>query len=591
MSSGSMEGRNVPLIIPLSSARRGWKPAERTISDVPPIIWNNKIEQQQQQQQDEEQDDDTPHGESFSSVGVNRRSYCCGVCKKRESRYTCPRCKVHYCSIECYNNHSSSTSSSSTLSCTEDFYKDKVSVHMKLESLEQQAKTRRILNRYHHHQHHSPLLHGSLFTEEEDDRTGTDKGFYDIYDDDDDDNDEVVKDGELSLVDEEALYGVLSKLERLEKDDDDDGKNNNYTIRDDCIATQILNNLLPPSLKLRFDKDLRDGTIQDLLLERWYPWWRKELISKEDLDEEEEENGVETIKQITTTKLSSRYDNNTLDGKLLKVPDFGGLHKGGSSLSSTQQEMLLFNLIEILYATCWTLRLYHGLVNASTNEPVEAATTLVAASTVLGRDERFVDLSQVLTHCTSSSTGSYGRYHTTQPQQQQKQLVGVGCNCHWTVLVEDVALLVSTHRTVGRTLLEASDMLKCACKELKSRISTAGEKGRYPKGDDSTIHTNLRLIRKKVQYFLSWTQYTTTRNLFGDHLKGTVLAWKDERMTTLGTEQYDNDPGVNKETVMQSFDLQLPSTTWSLASKHAQKDLAQCPSEIQIVEVQSRRLQ
>lgn len=421
---------------------------------------------------------------------------------------------------------------------------------MKLESLGQRDKTMTLLNRYHANVGCPHPRHGSLSAGE--DRTDIDNG-------NDDDEEEEEEGSDLSiLLEEEALYEVLSKLERSEKDDVD------------SIPSQILNNLLPPSLKFMFEKDLRDGKVQELLLERWHPWWRKELVlSKEDVHEEDSDG---TIGNKTTTQLS-RCDN-TLDGRILLVPNFGRLHKGGASISKT----LLFNLVEILYATCWTLRLYHGIANASKNEPVEAATTLVAASTVLGRDARFVDLSQVLTHCTASSTGCYGH--------QRNHQLGVGCNSHWTVLVEDVALLVATHRTVGRTLLEASDMIKGACKQLRTTVRPV-EKGKCTDGDDSTMLTNFRQIRKKIEFFLSWSQYTPTTDLFGDNLKGEILTWKDEWMA-LGMEQDDEDQVITQETVMRSLDLQFPSTT-SSPSKQAQKDLTQPPCDIS--EVQSRRLQ
>mmetsp|Transcript_123833 Transcript_123833/g.246375 ORF Transcript_123833/g.246375 Transcript_123833/m.246375 type:complete len:364 (-) Transcript_123833:164-1255(-) len=42
----------------------------------------------------------------------------CTVCVQSQSRYTCPRCQIAYCSLECYQKHSSR--------CTERFYQDQV---------------------------------------------------------------------------------------------------------------------------------------------------------------------------------------------------------------------------------------------------------------------------------------------------------------------------------------------------------------------------------------------------------------------------------------------------------------------------------
>ncbi|MCQ2821127.1 MAG: zinc finger HIT domain-containing protein, partial [archaeon] len=47
----------------------------------------------------------------------------CQICKQNEYKYVCPKCKVLYCSINCYKNHSSE--------CTEEFYKDHVIKELK----------------------------------------------------------------------------------------------------------------------------------------------------------------------------------------------------------------------------------------------------------------------------------------------------------------------------------------------------------------------------------------------------------------------------------------------------------------------------
>jgi hypothetical protein len=407
---------------------------------------------------------------------------------------------------------------------------------MKLENLEQRNQTNAMLNRYHaNYNSHPP--HIGLSAED--------------HMDDEDDN------VELSMLEEEALYEVLSKLERLGGDDKD------------SVSAQVLANLLPPSLKFLFEKDLKDGTLQELLLERWHPWWRKELVSTADVAEDD----TGTIEHAASK--TSRF-NDTLDDRLLRVPGFDRLGKACSLLSSNT---LLFNLLEILYATCWTLRLYHGVSNASNNEPVEAATTLVTASTVLGRDARFSDLSQVLAHCTALSTNSFGR--------QQSHVSVIDCNSHWTVLVEDVALLVATHRTVGRTLLEASDMIKGACKQLKTKAGKRDKLNRTNK-DDTAMLSGLRRIGKKLEFFLSWTQYTPTINLFGDHLKSEILVWKDE-WTTLGAEQDDDDRLIH-ETVTRSLELQSPSAITSSSSTEVHAGHAQRLIELQISEVQTRQL-
>ncbi|CAI2364727.1 unnamed protein product [Moneuplotes crassus] len=47
----------------------------------------------------------------------------CAVCSKKNGEYICPKCKIQYCSIDCYKAHSET--------CTEDFYKSCVESELK----------------------------------------------------------------------------------------------------------------------------------------------------------------------------------------------------------------------------------------------------------------------------------------------------------------------------------------------------------------------------------------------------------------------------------------------------------------------------
>ncbi|KAL0030868.1 hypothetical protein WJX77_010687 [Trebouxia sp. C0004] len=46
----------------------------------------------------------------------------CKVCQQQWSKYTCPRCNLQYCSLECYKKHGQQ--------CTETFYRDNVTAHL-----------------------------------------------------------------------------------------------------------------------------------------------------------------------------------------------------------------------------------------------------------------------------------------------------------------------------------------------------------------------------------------------------------------------------------------------------------------------------
>lgn len=67
----------------------------------------------------------------------------CQICKEKNSKYTCPKCKIKYCGVECYKKHN--------VNCTEDFYKRNVEQVLKNEKVDEaeSKKFRRTLKDYY----------------------------------------------------------------------------------------------------------------------------------------------------------------------------------------------------------------------------------------------------------------------------------------------------------------------------------------------------------------------------------------------------------------------------------------------------------
>lgn len=336
--------------------------------------------------------------------------------------------------------------------CTEAFYKDRVSSLLQLEAQEQKTNTHRILNQ----QYQKSLQN----TEDEQDLS-------------------------------DQLYNLLDFLEEQQ-----DGK----LSHEDVLA------LMPPELRAQFHRDIQEGKIQEMILQPWHPWWRRQLVSME------------------APVLSSNLIGTTLDERLLGVPKL-------ASLSTKQQSspFLLFHLIDIMYAFCWTIRLYHGLENVIAPPThvknaddgilaIEAAINFLQNSAVLSKDARYTSLEQVLSSCTASSTKAYPN----------------GCNTEWSVLLEDCAHIFYSHRLVGRSLLESCDLIKSAMKQLKQE-DVDGNKD---------IILRLRQVRKKLEFFLSWSQHNKAE--FGDAIKADLLEW---------IQQWSS-----RENVDNGRELEIPNT-------------------------------
>jgi len=473
-----MKNRN-PVIVNLPSSR-GWKKAERVVEDVAPTKYvsgaSPKTSQQQQQQQQQQHSD--------SSSDTSLKENLCLVCLENKARYTCPKCQMPFCSTECYRQHTNIDSSTTTSGnhpppCSEDFFKRKVFSLMQLESSEQQENSHRALNRYHH-------------------QSSNEQNFQEYLNDDD--NDTV------------NLYELQLQLDLLENENKE-------------LPYKELVKLLSPSVRAMFENDLKTGKLQaESILNRWHPWWKRELVM---IRKESNDND-----SVLNDSKGSQTENDdafsiTLDERLLKIPDVE--RKGKSQPSKNENnDILMCNLIDILYATCRTLRLYHGVENASRQAPVEAAINLISTSSVIGKDLRFHTTSQVLNyHYTSTASNNKS---INQLGNETEKATNRNDFDNWGVYMEDIASFITSPRMVGRALLEATDILKAAIKELKHN-QTNSNNTKESNDDGATKLKQIRRLRKKLQFYLSWA----VRNQVAANLmrkgepKEEILAWIDEQ--------------------------------------------------------------
>lgn len=223
---------------------------------------------------------------------------------------------------------------------------------------------------------------------------------------------------------------------------------------------------------------LSGGELLDYVLDSWTPWWRPEITDVPDSPSIVDNNLAEA---------------ETLDDRLVQVPPLSSLHVDPSRLAD-----LRYNLLDILYAVCWTLRLYHGYSNASESS-MYAAGTLMGASLVLSEDARRENLSEVLSSCTALST------------QAQKQGL---CNASSSCLINDLMLITENQRYVAKALFEAADLLREATTEAK-RDEGLESAARFRKG------------RKKIEFFISWCREASVMEAICG-LSSAIQNWRTE---------------------------------------------------------------
>jgi len=480
-------------------------------------------------------------------------SCCCGVCRRNEARYACPKCELPYCSVGCYRRHNRNDDDNSSKddgsqdgagasSCTERFYRDRVEDALRLEVQERRDATLRMLNRAYRRQRR---------------------------DEEEEEQEEEEEEGAQPLLSQEELYELLAALEKY--DDDDRRRRRESDDEEEKIFDSVFGR---PELRAAFERALRTGELEDWILEPWRPWWRPELVVKADDDgtaddddeeeeEEEEENGRESNRvalQANSELLKTKTKHlKTLDERLLEVPSFDRIRPRKSKAAgdedrqqqleflSSQQEMasarppalprLQYNLLDVLYGTAYALRLYHGVANAQQEVAVEAAQTLVGVSVVLSSSSSsygkggaaaasFDALEEVMTSCISRE---YSSSPTTLATATLATTKG-GNVVSWDVLATDVALICQNRRMICRALFEASDILRAAAKRINSDNSGKGKstdnRVREEEGA-ATTPTELRRVRKKIEFYLSWTKEPTSPvSSLSRELEGWIAHWK-----------------------------------------------------------------
>ncbi|XP_006617042.1 zinc finger HIT domain-containing protein 2 [Apis dorsata] len=163
----------------------------------------------------------------------------CKLCNKHPHIYTCPRCEIKYCSVDCYKKEAH-------LECSESFYKQCVINELKSQErdTEDRQKMLKILKRVHEQ---------------------------DLEDIETLENDEIDEESEeqLDSDDEENISDLEKRLNDINLDNADE-------------VWSVLTN----AEKQEFEALIKNGDI-DKFLPKWIPWWinctKKKLI--EDMDQ------------------------------------------------------------------------------------------------------------------------------------------------------------------------------------------------------------------------------------------------------------------------------------------------------------------
>ena len=256
-------------------------------------------------------------------------------------------------------------------------------------------------------------------------------------------------DGGTEEFDEEELERILDAIEQ--------GK--------DDVET-----LLSPEMKRAFQRAVDSGELTKSVLMEWEPWWepnytRGKNNTQSDLDKKGDDGAAP----------ESSATGPSLDERLLRYKPLAATPK--------PSRLLQYHLVDILYAIAATLRSFQGVDNAKRLAPIEAATILLSCSEVLHNDARYESVANVLMNCKSVES------------------------IRTSVLLHDVCLLWKSRRHVRHALLDAVDIIRCAEKDVATLVATNGTEPANPATDTDIVDKRkLRRVRKKLEYFLSWSR-------------------------------------------------------------------------------------
>ena len=299
----------------------------------------------------------------------------CSVCKSNESRYSCPRCEIPYCSLTCYKKHGNRSDDDSTSICTENFYQSRVTDALKLQVKEKREETLQILNREF--------------------------------------NESMDNNNKISLLSEEGALRLMDAIENNDKD----------TIQ------QIFES--HEHLRRAFENAALSGQLNDWIMDPWYPWWRTELASSvpqlDDSDYIHEDELFDLDERLVHVKpfCSVRPKNQTVSpdlrfnlvdillGTLVTLRSFHGLQNAKES--PTEATEMLINLSAVLCHDSRFTSVEEVLLSflASTAKPKKRLPPAINSSIILE------DLTLVLLHRRTALRGLFEAHDILEAGETQ----------------------------------------------------------------------------------------------------------------------------------------------------------------------------
>ncbi|GAA0157200.1 hypothetical protein LIER_14519 [Lithospermum erythrorhizon] len=273
---------------------------------------------------------------------------------------------------------------------------------------------------------------------------------------------------------------MIHILKRLHsQDEDSDNINDRQEPEDSSLSEETIYKILSghhvtledlsPDEAKRFKTAVASGELSKLI-KPWEPWWMKPLANFISLGQ----HGTPLVQPLPNQNQVSENDDLQSD-RLDNIPrgPEAPLPSIKKLSSSEPSPLLAIHLVDIVYAYCFTLRLYNGDWES---DPVGSAMAMFSISCVLGEGGLPETVSQALSHCLEQTCSPAFRHmggfqFAMGLVDDVLKILDLGCGA-LVCLLSDLRRLIQASRRDQN--LEEEDTLRR--KEFKNKLKAAERK-------------------------------------------------------------------------------------------------------------------
>lgn len=461
------------------------------------------------------------HDNALEDSGVSGRSGLCMLCKSKPPCYTCPRCNLQYCGLECYKSPDHSA-------CSEEFYKQSVLQELKemgTTETEGRKKMQEILVGLKQKAEmtqggmESLLKEAGVVSDDTDDREGEAAEKVQAVD-------LLARLAELQQSGEEnatEIEDILGKLEEIgggalipgDTDEDAESAQGELDLADrlsgleiDKLSEEELWELLNNKERESFASLMKDGALGGLV-PLWKPWWEEheeggralvevleEEVSRQEretvttMEKQDIDNGVKTSqgvqKQIKSKPKSLKRGTGkeTSKGKgSSAVPPISSKIPKLSSLCPNPSPLVCYGVVNALFGYAFTLCLFNGDTDSLM---FEFCDMILALSEALNSSKVFTSLQEAL---------GCGEALILDGGYLDKE----------DLLAPARAVEAVAHIMTGRDRNYAAGYSLAALSQLRSVLSRA-KMALSKDGEEVEKRRKYFLASKKCEFFQAWVQ-------------------------------------------------------------------------------------